>query len=76
MAKTGSELTREMVGPAGSTSEGAFSCTGWEDELCRSDDGLLLEDCAKATGAIRSAAAEMRMARLRKGLNDMKKNLA
>jgi hypothetical protein len=35
MRKTGSELTSEMVGPAGSTSDGAFSC--WkaieEDEL-------------------------------------------
>jgi hypothetical protein len=33
--KTGSELTSEMVGPAGSTSEGAFSRTMFpeEDEL-------------------------------------------
>jgi hypothetical protein len=35
MVKTDSSLTSEMVGPAGSTSEGAFSCTiaGEEEEL-------------------------------------------
>ena len=49
MRKTGSTLTSEMVGPAGSTSEGAFSRTksGEEDEVCSSADELaepLLED--------------------------------
>jgi len=36
MRKTGSVLIIEMVGPAGSTSEGAFSCTksGDEDDVC------------------------------------------
>jgi hypothetical protein len=38
MRKTGSVLIIEMVGPAGSTSEGAFSCaiSGDEDEVCSS----------------------------------------
>ena len=50
MRKTGSELTSEMVGPAGSISVGAFSCwKGCEDELCPfADLGAepLSEDCA------------------------------
>jgi hypothetical protein len=34
MRKTGSEVTSEMVGPPGSTSDGAFSCccTGLDEE--------------------------------------------
>jgi hypothetical protein len=43
MRNNGSELTSEMVGPAGSTSDGAFS-GGFpleEDDPCRE---LLLED--------------------------------
>jgi hypothetical protein len=49
--KTGSELVSEIVGPAGSTSDGAFSCTKpWgceEDALWPLAGGaaeLLLED--------------------------------
>jgi hypothetical protein len=43
--KTGSALISEMVGPAGSISEGAFSRlkSGEEDEVC-CFPGLLLED--------------------------------
>ncbi len=51
MTKTGSELTSEMVGPAGSTSEGAFSRGGSaceEEELCWPLDELL-EDWAWLT---------------------------
>jgi hypothetical protein len=48
MRKTGSELTSEMVGPAGSTSDGAFSRTksGEEEDACPPLDDLeeLLED--------------------------------
>jgi hypothetical protein len=50
MIKTGSGLTSEMVGPAGSIDEGDLSCwKGCEDELCPfSDLGAepLSEDCA------------------------------
>jgi hypothetical protein len=48
MTKTGSRLTREIVGPAGSTRVGAFSgCIPEEpeEELC---DSLLEEACAQA----------------------------
>jgi hypothetical protein len=53
MRKTGSALTSEMVGPAGSTSEGAFSRTksGEEDDVCPTADELdelLLGDWASA----------------------------
>jgi hypothetical protein len=53
MRKTGSALTSEMVGPAGSTSEGAFSRTksGEEEDVCPppdEPDELLLEDWASA----------------------------
>jgi hypothetical protein len=48
-----------MVGPAGSTSEGAFSRTksGEEDEVCPSFDELaeLLEDWANAVAGDRPA---------------------
>jgi len=59
-------LTIEMVGPAGSTSEGAFSCatTCEEDEFCALLEPLL-DDCARAASGGRpanrkSAAAERR----------------
>jgi hypothetical protein len=60
MRKTGSALTSEIVGPAGSTSEGAFSRTksGEEDEVCPPADELaelLLEDWARAAAAARPA---------------------
>jgi hypothetical protein len=60
MTKTGSALTSEMVGPAGSTSEGAFSRTksGEEDDVCPPPDalaGLLLEDWARAAAGARLA---------------------
>jgi hypothetical protein len=57
MKKTGSALIREMVGPAGSMSEGVFSRekSGEEEEfrsLPACPAGLLLEDWAlTATGA-------------------------
>jgi hypothetical protein len=57
MRKTGSALINEMVGPAGSISEGVFSrAKSGEEEEFRSlpacPAGLLLEDCAwAATGA-------------------------
>ena len=48
--KTGSALISEMVGPAGSISEGAFSRlkSGEEDEACCFPVSLLLEDWAWA----------------------------
>jgi hypothetical protein len=60
MRKTGSELTSEMVGPAGSTSEGAFSRTksGEEDEVCPPPAclaELLLEDWVRAATGARPA---------------------
>lgn len=52
MRKTGSELTSEMVGPAGSIADGAFSrWIGCEDELWSFADleaGPLSGDCARA----------------------------
>jgi hypothetical protein len=54
MTKTGSALTSEMVGPAGSTSEGAFSRTksGEEDDVCPPADELLEDWASAAAGAI------------------------
>jgi len=55
MKKTGSELISEMVGPAGSMSDGAFSrcmpgADADEDELCELED-----DCPwERTGAAES----------------------
>jgi hypothetical protein len=81
MRKTGSELTSEMVGPAGSTSEGAFSCTKacGEDELCPAPgdlEELLLEDWAQATvdgrTAHRQKTANKKAAEDRNALNVMK----
>jgi hypothetical protein len=81
MRKTGSALTSEMVGPAGSTSEGAFSRTksGEEEDVCPTPDEpdeLLLEDWASAeTGAmpvIRQKTATGRRAKTEYGLNVMK----
>jgi hypothetical protein len=53
MRKTGSELISEMVGPAGSTSDGAFSRANAceEEELCPAPeelDELAPEDWARA----------------------------
>src|ERR1700722_16075369 len=56
---TGSLLTSERGGPAGSTSEGAFSWTGCDDELCRAAGGLLLEDCAAAARATEATRTKM-----------------
>jgi hypothetical protein len=80
MRKTGSALTSEMVGPAGSTSEGAFSRTksGKEEDVCPPPDepGELLEDWARAeAGAIpakRQRTATGRTAKNEYGLNVMK----
>jgi hypothetical protein len=63
MMKTGSELTSEMVGPAGSTSEGAFSCTNpcAEDELWPFSEGvaeLLLELWERAMAGERPAGRQ------------------
>jgi hypothetical protein len=79
--KTCSELISEMVGPAGSTSKGAFSCTNpsEEDEPRLSPDCLsesLLVDWARdekggRTTNRQSKAAE-RMAEDRNALNVMK----
>jgi hypothetical protein len=59
MRKTGSTLTSEIVGPAGSTSDGAFSRTksAEEDEVCPPPDGLaeLLEDWVIAVAGKRPA---------------------
>jgi hypothetical protein len=59
MRKTGSALTSEIVGPAGSTREGAFSRTksAEEDEFCPSPDWLaeLLECWANAVAGERPA---------------------
>jgi hypothetical protein len=60
MTKTGSALISEMVGPAGSTSEGAFSRTksGEEDDVCPPAAelaGLLPEDWALAAAGVRPA---------------------
>jgi hypothetical protein len=57
-----------MVGPAGSTSEGAFSCANAcaEEELCPAAGGLaglLLDDWAQAT-------AEGRPANRQKAVNE------
>jgi len=43
MKKSCGELINEIVGPAGSTSVGAFSCRGWDEEPC-----WLLDDWAEA----------------------------
>jgi hypothetical protein len=80
MRKTGSALTSEMVGPAGSTNEGAFSRTnsGEEDEVCSPLDGLaeLLEDWANAVAgekpAKRQKTAADRTAKDGNALNVMK----
>jgi hypothetical protein len=81
MRKTGSALTSEMVGPAGSTSEGAFSRTnsGEEDEVCPPPGELaelLLEDWANAVAGVRPAkrqkTAADRTAKDGKALNVMK----
>jgi hypothetical protein len=60
MRKTGSALISEMVGPAGSTSEGAFSRTNSdvEDEVCPSLEELaelLLEDWPGAAAGAKHA---------------------
>jgi hypothetical protein len=80
MRNTGSALTSEMVGPAGSTREGAFSRTnsGEEDDVCPLDDSdeLLLEDWASAEAGARPAkrqnTATGRTAKTEYGLNVMK----
>jgi hypothetical protein len=80
MTNTGSALTSEMVGPAGSTSEGAFSRTnsGEDDEVCPPPDGLavLLEDWAYAASgeypAKRQKTAANRTAKYGNVLNVMK----
>jgi hypothetical protein len=67
-----------MVGPAGSTSEGAFSRTksGEEEDDCPPPDELLLEDWASAeAGAMpakRQKTAIGRRAKTEYGLNVMK----
>jgi hypothetical protein len=80
MMKTGSSLTRDIVGPAGSTSDGAFSCRGCEDELCRGGGGLLLEDCAPAFEepevVRRERAMDRTLANLEIWLDGIKKDLA
>lgn len=61
---TGSELTSEMVGPAGSTREGVFSCTypcACEDDDCPLDE-LLPEDWARAGAGARPASRQKRTA--------------
>jgi hypothetical protein len=78
--KTGSVLTSEIVGPAGSTSEGAFSRTksGEDDEVCSLPDVLaeLLEDWASAVAgekpAKRQKTAADRTAKNGNGLDVMK----
>jgi hypothetical protein len=62
IAKTGSELIREMVGPAGSTrNEGDLSWTGPVlEELCRELEELLSVAWAPATWG--SPAARQRTA--------------
>jgi hypothetical protein len=81
MMKTGSALISEMVGPAGSTSEGAFSRTNSdvEDEVCPPLDELeelLPEDWASAAAGARPAkrqkTATDRTAKSGNGLNFMK----
>jgi hypothetical protein len=81
MTKTGSALISEMVGPAGSTSEGAFSRTksGEEDEVCPPPAelaGLLPEDWARAAAganpANRQKNAADRTAEDESALNVMK----
>jgi hypothetical protein len=67
MRKTGSELISEMVGPAGSTSEGAFSraYAGEEEEFCPGPEELeelALEDWARAEGKGRAANRQRRAA--------------
>jgi hypothetical protein len=64
MRNTGSEVTSEMVAPPGSTSEGAFSCTGLADEEEFFWGSLLEEeDCATAgrnpERSARAVAAEI-----------------
>jgi hypothetical protein len=80
MMKTGSSLTRDIVGPAGSTRDGAFSCTGCEDELWRGGGGLLLEDCARAfeepEAARRAMAMNRTLANLGIWLDGIQKDLA
>jgi hypothetical protein len=82
MKKTGSELISEMVGPAGSISEGAFSVASRceEGECCPPAAdwaGLLDEDWARATAAAypasRQIAAAQNTAEDRKTLDVMKK---
>jgi hypothetical protein len=69
--KTGSELMSEMVGPAGSMSEGAFSrWTGdAEEELC-----CELDDCAcektRTAMRVRAKASEAESEDGRKSMND------
>jgi hypothetical protein len=80
MRKTGSVLTSEIVGPAGSTSEGAFSRTksGEDDEVCSLPDGLaeLLGDWACAMAgekpAKRQKTAADRTVKNGNGLDVMK----
>src|ERR1700688_1471917 len=78
ITNTGSELTSEMVGPAGSTSEGAFSCGAWDYELCRGAGWLLLEACASA-GLVKEPARRKTaegMATLENRLHGINKDLA
>jgi hypothetical protein len=60
MTKTGSEGISEMVGPAASTSLGAFSCTYIceEDELW--PEGELPEDWAAAWTAVKPRERKIR----------------
>jgi hypothetical protein len=64
IAKTGSALVKEMVGPAGSTRVGvlsrAYACA--DDEPCSSDE-LLLELWAPAAAAAMPANRHKKMAK-------------
>jgi hypothetical protein len=73
MMKTGSELVSEMVGPAGSTRDGAFSCTSpcAEEEACPFPEGAveLLGDWAQA------AAGGIDASRQRTATDEIAENL-